>query len=386
MQVCSLASVKRHIVLGAPLPFSVRGADKTLLLAFGQIVHDEVQLEELFDRGAVVEAHEVAAFARSLGESEARAPAPEDRIAKATVAQLPALWDSLADVVQQALLSDDAARKGALISASSQLMSLVDRSPDVAMSQIVRQHAAGAVHYGVSHSINAATACLVTARTLNWSVHEQRRAFNAGLTMNLSMAELQGRLAHQVSPLTANQRKMIQDHPMRSAALLEQAGIEDEDWLDAVRQHHELPDGTGYPEGRRDVTELSQLLRYADVYTALMSRRATRAAVSAREAGRELYQMAADSPCCQAVIKAFGVFPPGSFVRLASGELGVVTRNGDKAYHPQVAALTTSSGHPRRMPAARDTAQEEHAIVALVSEAAMPMRLTPEALAAAIAG
>ena len=173
---------------------------------------------------------------------------------------------------------------------------------------------------------------------------------------------------------------------MRSAEMLEQSGCTDEDWLTAIRQHHELPDGSGYPTGSSDATELAQMLRYADVYTALMSRRATRAAVSARDAGRELYQMASQSPLCQALIKAFGVFPPGSFVRLASGELGVVTRNGDKAYHPRVAALTTADGQMRKVPAMRDCADEQHTITGLLTEDALPARVSPQSLAATIAG
>jgi hypothetical protein len=96
--------------------------------------------------------------------------------------------------------------------------------------------------------------------------------------------------------------------------------------------------------------------------------------------------MAADSPLCQAMIKSFGVFPPGSFVRLASGELGVVTRNGDKAYHPQVAALTTADGQARKVPVLRDSADEQHAVTALLSEDAMPMRISPQTLAEAIGG
>jgi HD-GYP domain-containing protein (c-di-GMP phosphodiesterase class II) len=371
--------------MGEPLRFSVRGADKTLLLAAGQVIHDDDQLNELFDRGAMVEAAEVAASLRAQGGATDASAQRVSRIARASIEQLPGLWDDCATAVQAALCSEQAVQAAAISSAAGQLLALLHRSPEVAMSQVVRQHGGSAAHYGVSHSMNAATACLMTARTLNWSVDDQQRVFHAALTMNLSMVELQGRLAHQVSPLTTNQRKAIQDHPRLSAELLEQAGIDDADWLAAVREHHEVPDGSGYPAGSTELSEMGQLLRYADVYTALMSRRATRAAMSAREAGRELYQMASESPLCHAVIKAFGVFPPGSYVRLASGEVGVVTRNGDKAYHPRVAALTTTDGQLRKVPALRDTAIEQHAVTALLSDEAMPVRVSAQTLTAAIA-
>lgn len=378
MQVFSLNAVRSRVQLGAALPFSVRSADKTLLLAVGQVIHDEAQLDELFERGAVVEAQEL----RSLYGANDPLFAPARENAAAMPAdQLPRRWDECAGRVATALAPDMPERLSAVDLASHNLRLLVERSAGLAMSQIVRQHAAGHTHYGVSHSMNSAIACLVTARMLGWSADEQQRAMRAALTMNLSMVELQGRLAQQVSPLTAKQREAVHEHPLRSAELLEHCGVVDNDWLDAVREHHETPDGKGYPVGLMETGELGQLLRFADVYTALMSRRATRPAMSAREAGREIYEMTAGSTLCQALIKAFGVFPPGSFVRLASGEMGVVTRNGDKAYHPGVAVLTTADGRARRLHALRDTADERHRIVALLSEDTMPIRVTPEMLA-----
>ena len=59
MRVCSLSSVKNRIVLGQPLAFSVRDADRTLLLARGQVIADGAQLDALMRRGALVEVHEL---------------------------------------------------------------------------------------------------------------------------------------------------------------------------------------------------------------------------------------------------------------------------------------------------------------------------------------
>jgi hypothetical protein len=63
-----------------------------------------------------------------------------------------------------------------------------------------------------------------------------------------------------------------------------------------------------------------------------------------------------------------------------------VVRNGDKAYHPVVAALTNPAGAPYLKPLLRDTTRDDHAVTALVSERAMPMRVTDEQIASLIAG
>jgi len=374
MRVCSLHSVKERIVLGQPLPFSVRASSRLLLLARGQVIADDEQLEALLKRGAMVEVDELAA-----------AMQPPRRLdAEARLSRLPLEWDRLGHDVRLALGAAPAEMAAAVHGSTDLLLALIDSAPEVALAQIVRQGDAGEGHYGVRHSIHAATACHAAARLLGWSPTEQRRAFQAALTMNVAMLDLQARLATQVSPLTIKQREAINEHPVRSAEMLAEAGIDDEDWLVAVRQHHELPGGNGYPRGLGEVEPLAELLRFADIYTARLSSRANRPAMSAMQAGRELHQMAASSPLAAALIKSFGIFPPGSIVRLASGEMGLVVRNGDKAHCPQVATLTDALGEPRMSPLLRDCGREAYAVAALLPSQSLPMRLTVERIASLI--
>jgi HD-GYP domain-containing protein (c-di-GMP phosphodiesterase class II) len=376
MRVCSLSSVKNRIVLGQPLAFSVRDADRTLLLARGQVIADGAQLDALMRRGALVEVHELTEAMRPGRPSSATSL--RDR--------LPEEWDrGLADV-RNALSAAPERLAEALDGATALLMSLIDCSPEMALAQVVRQPESGSGHYGVTHSLHAATACQAAARYLGWGPDDQRRAFQAALTMNLGMLDLQARLSSQVSPLTSMQREAIHEHPIRSVEMLSAAGIDDNDWLEAVLQHHETPDGRGYPHGISDIGELAEMLRYADVYTARLSSRANRPAMSAAQAGRELHQMAAQSPLAAALIKAFGIFPPGSVVRLASGEVGLVVKNGDKAHRPMVSALTNANGEPRQSPVLRDSSRDDHAIVALLPPHASPIRLSDERIAMLIAG
>ena len=45
MQLATLAAVRNRIRLGEPMPFDVRDADRTLLLARGQLLHSQAQLD-----------------------------------------------------------------------------------------------------------------------------------------------------------------------------------------------------------------------------------------------------------------------------------------------------------------------------------------------------
>ncbi len=282
-------------------------------------------------RGALVDANELAESARQA------TPAPT-RSAAYLRDRLPEEWDRGMQDVRNALSASPDRMAGALDGATALMLTLIDSSPEVALAQVVRQPESTSGHYGVTHSLHAATACHAAARYLGWGPDDQRRAFQAALTMNLGMLDLQARLSSQVSPLTSMQREAINEHPIRSVEMLSAAGIDDPDWLDAVLQHHETPDGRGYPHGISDVGELAEMLRYADIYTARLSSRANRPAMSAAQAGRELRQIGGAKPLAAALIKSFGIFPPGSLVRLASGEVGLVVRNGDKAHRPMVSA------------------------------------------------
>ena len=59
MQFSQLSSVKHRLAVGRPLPFNVRNADHTLLLARGQVVDTFDQMEALFTRGALVDIAEL---------------------------------------------------------------------------------------------------------------------------------------------------------------------------------------------------------------------------------------------------------------------------------------------------------------------------------------
>ena len=101
------------------------------------------------------------------------------------------------------------------------------------------------VDYGVHHATHAAITGWLVASRLGWSADDCQRVFKAALTMNISMLELQGQLALQTTPPTDEQRRAIHAHPQFSRLMLEMAGVTDADWLQAVAQHHEAPDGSG---------------------------------------------------------------------------------------------------------------------------------------------
>ncbi len=365
MQLIQLESVRHQVQVGQPLGFGVRHGDGTLLLAQGQVIDSALKLQALFERGMWVDAGELTVK---------KVPGPA--IADAPAGELPALWEQSMERARQTLSNLPPEAVDAAISEVAQpLMALVARDPDLAVFQVLRQHGNRHTQYGVNHAIHCSIAALLAARQLDWSAADAQRAVKAALTMNISMLELQGELACQTQALSPAQRELIRSHPERSVDMLQAGGVRDVQWLTAIAQHHETADGSGYPAQLSEPTRLAALLHRCDVYTAKLSPRQNRGALPADTAARDLFKAHPGDPAAAALIKTFGLYPPGCSVRLASGESGIVIRRGANAHTPCVAVLQDPQGQLPATPLQRNTAEPGYAIVAVLNDtkARLPM-------------
>jgi HD-GYP domain-containing protein (c-di-GMP phosphodiesterase class II) len=371
MPFAELSVVQQRIQVGTPLPFNVRDADRSLLLARGQVVASTDQMTALFARGALVDMDELI---------------PGDvAVFDAPTARLPAMWRQCMDDVGQALHhGPHEGYAAALDAVATPVLALIERDPDLAIFQVLRQDTSDHIQYGVTHSVHAAITAHMVAQRLGWEASEIQTVFKAALTMNISMLELQGRLAVQRELVTADQHDAIHSHPRRSVEMLELAGVTDRDWLAAVAQHHEVAGGLGYPNALKEVFEPAALLRRADIYTAKLSGRAGRDAMTADQAGRQMFMQDPGHPMTVALAKEFGVYPPGCHVSLVNGELGVVLQRGPTVTTPVVAAITNERGATLAEPRRRDTSVREHAIVGVVADRRVSARVSPEKLMALV--
>ncbi|MBP7132925.1 MAG: hypothetical protein KBA70_09200 [Aquabacterium sp.] len=225
-----------------------------------------------------------------------------------------------------------------------------------------------ATGYAIAHSLQTAFVASLAAGRLGWSESDRITLIRASLTMNIAMLDLQNTLSLQTTPLTAKQRAEIDTHPQRGREILEAANVTCQDWLCTVAQHHVTLDGRNVPQDRNDLSQLACMVHYADVYLARISPRASRVAQPVNIAARELFMKAggADNPYAAAIIKEMGLYPPGSFVKLANGDTAVVLRKGETAVTPQVHSLISADGWVFPDSKLRDTAKVEFRVMASV--------------------
>ena len=368
MQLLPLQEVANQIKPGLPLAWGIRDGNGKLLLARGHRVTDVAMLNQLLARGMFVDAAEMRA---SLGASSAATKPKEGFFGR---------WRLSSGRLNTLLTTSPADLRAALDEVVNVLMALADRYPDKVLFQILRHDQTKLQSYGVSHSLHCAAVCCLTGKRMGWDDNQRRMLVSAAMSMNLSMIELQGRLAVQSSPPTPDQRSAINDHPFRSAEMLAAAGVTDPLWLAAVEQHHELTDGSGYPKRLTDVAEMAQALHYVDVFTAKISARSSRLALTPNVAAREIFTGSAGHPLAAALVKEFGIYPPGCFVQLATGEMAIVVQRGQTVSAPVVACLTNLAGQPMMTPQRRETSDKANAIVALVADADVMVRVPWETL------
>lgn len=261
------------------------------------------------------------------------------------------------------------------------LMSLVDSEPDRSLLLLIHAAASDPHRYSVTHALTVATVCELAARHIDeWDDGTRRALRLVALTMNIAMTRLQDELALQDSPPTEAQREQIRDHAERGADLLALRGVHDELWLTALRHHHDAP--AGRLDALPPALQIARLVQRADIFVARLSPRRTRKAMSATGAAKGAYFDEKGQPdeAGAAVIKAAGLYPPGSYVQLQNGETGVVLNRGERANVPTVCSTVRPNGIPYTQPLLRDTRVRSHAVIAGVPPNEVMVRTPVEKL------
>ena len=344
-----LQTVADQLQVGRTIRFCVRDEADNLLLASGSQVSSEAQIKMLLARGVYVEFDE---------PEEDDEPDPADD-ARMTVFQR---WKASVRRLERLLASIGRPGFDTRCDAfTDALVGLVNRDPDIAIYHAVRQDPTQLIRYGLHHALHSAMLAQLAGTRAGWPAPRVRSLVQAALTMNLATVDVQG-LQASLGRLNDAQRERLRNHPQVAHDKLAAAGIDDDDWLQGVLQHHERDGSGGYPQQLKQVGEMGQALRMIDTFLAKISARSARKAMTVQDAARELFQGAKGHPLAAAIIKEFGIVPPGHFVQLASGELAIVVRRGATAHTPVAAAVTDAKGRPVLSTTLRDTAQAGFAV------------------------
>ncbi len=347
-----IAFPPEHLRVNSSLPFDLVDAVGKLLMPKGSVIRDAAQLLAL--RGQTLMIDEDAS--EVWGRGGARQTTLSHDVAELLMHLSVVLRDGS---------HLEAGWVGRVEILAGRVQQLAQRDADGALYLLVQRSTHEVEHYSTHHALLCALVVELVGIQLRWPPKALQSLRLAALTMNLSMTGLQNALARRQGAPTDEHRQQIASHARRSAELLRAAGVVDPLWLDIVEHHHDDEAQPAPPlESLSPRQRLTRMLRRIDVFTAKISPRATRAGLPAPLAARDACLGADGRPdeIGAATIKTLGIYPPGSYVRLASGELAVVLRRGELANQPVVASLVGRGGQTLGEPLLRHTADPRHEI------------------------
>jgi putative nucleotidyltransferase with HDIG domain len=116
------------------------------------------------------------------------------------------------------------------------------------------------------------------AQHLGMREDDQRRLARAALLHDVGKAFVPVAILDKPEQLTDAEMNVMRTHPRRGYNALAAQGGFPLEMLDVVLHHHELLDGTGYPNGLRDnqISDIVRLITIVDIYAALVEKRAYR--------------------------------------------------------------------------------------------------------------
>lgn len=287
----------------------------------------------------------------------------------------PALRRRLAVLLQEGAQAKDFRKRLAFIEIGTRLT--LEGQEDESLFVLVQMLSDRSFGYCATHALTSAITCLMMAPLAKLDAGESDALLHAALTMNIAMAAMQDQLAIQIQQASEAQKQTIRQHPSQGVEVLRQLGVDDERWLDLVADHHEAPDGSGYPLGKSDLGTAQQLLRMADIFIARISPRVSRRGLMPNVAVGNLYlESQAQSNSLGALFaKQMGMYPPGTYVRLKSEETAVVVRRGERVNTPIALAIADPDGLPLSTPRKRDTQQPGFGVQSPVSPEDVKIRL-----------
>lgn len=345
----------QDMALGEPLQWDVFDTSGHLLLSKGHVIDNAHLLEALVERGLFVD----------MPQRKAETP-----VVAAQVRELPSVlrFINLAHKRLEGLLFDlhhQADAQAKIMEVAKTVIYATNLNPDIAVACILLNQSVSS--YAGRHSMDTAVVALLVAQVMKKSADEILTIVAAALTMNIGMLRQHDHFQNKPEPLGEKEREFIKHHPEAGVDLLKQAGIDNPDWLMYVLQHHENEDGSGYPYGLKgpEIAQNAKIISLADRYCARVTGRTYRKPLLPSAALRGLFvedSKAIDTHLAPYFIHELGMYPPGSYVRLQNGEIGVVTHKGKQPSAPVVHALLGPRGAPLSFPIQRDTSKTLFAI------------------------
>lgn len=201
------------------------------------------------------------------------------------------------------------------------------------------------------HSLNVAALSIVMAKSLNMTTRELEDVGVCAMLHDVGKTSLPEQLLTKKEPLTPDEQQEVKKHTRYGRDILVSTQSVMSGAADVAHAHHERPDGKGYPRGLTDekIPLFAKIVAIAEAYDVITTKQPYREARSPSEALQELYAQRGkqfDEDLVLKFIDSVGVFPPGSIIEFAKGEIGIVLSSTGDKLKPRVIMILDSEKEP----------------------------------------
>jgi putative nucleotidyltransferase with HDIG domain len=143
------------------------------------------------------------------------------------------------------------------------------------------------------------------AINLNFSERDQKYLTRGAILHDIGKAKIPLEILNKPGQLTKQEMSVMRTHAEAGYKVLHDQGDYEPDLLDVVLRHHELLDGSGYPDGLsgKQIPDPVRLVTISDIYAALIERRSYKRPIAPSEAFRILQGM--EGKVEKALVQAF---------------------------------------------------------------------------------
>lgn len=252
-------------------------------------------------------------LARQTRVQPGKAPAPLIPVREETVpppkldprdaAQSVGLAGAVLNRLFDGLLSSRPVDPATVEAAASAIRDSIDRvGLDTWLAAVREQHAGTYLH-----SLLVTGVASVFAQHLGFSKDDRRRVAVGGLLHDIGKVKIPLQILDKPGVLSPAEFHIMKKHPSIGAAYLEAGGGFDPVVIDMVLHHHELLDGSGYPDGLRGdaIDRRTHILTVADIFSALVEERNYKLPMRADLSYRHLVSMATEHKLDPDLVKDF---------------------------------------------------------------------------------
>ncbi|MBZ9689653.1 HD-GYP domain-containing protein [Clostridium estertheticum] len=185
-------------------------------------------------------------------------------------------------------------------------------------------------NYTYQHSVNVAVISLVLGVQLQLNQNDLYTLCMGALIHDIGKVLIPKDIVLKPGTLTHEEFEIIKQHTTKGYDYLKGCLDISAPARIVALQHHEKMDGRGYPDNvkNKSINRFARIVAIADVYDALTSDRPYRKAMSPNDAV-EYILAHGDTQFDYEMVKAFSKavvpYPPGTLVKLSTGDIGVVT-------------------------------------------------------------